>query len=104
MCSLKTASGALKQARYELREEIGLDAKKWQKLITYLSGGRQKSKIHIFLAQDLYLSSKRPDDGEIIEVVKMPFAQAYRDFLSGKIPTVGYTLVGLALAKERLKL
>jgi len=60
------------------------------------------------LAQDLYKSAKQPDEGEIIEVVKMPFTKACRDFFSGKIPTTSYTLVGLtlalALAKDKLKL
>ncbi|MFH1894378.1 MAG: NUDIX hydrolase [Patescibacteria group bacterium] len=91
----------LKQARNELREEIGLDAKKWEKFITFFLGGRHRAKIHIFLAQDLYKSAKEPDEGETIEVVKMPFAKACRDFLSGKILTTGHTLVGLALARER---
>ena len=104
MCKYKTEKGILKQAHNELREEIGLDAKKWEKLITFLLSGRQRTKFHIFLAQDLYQSKKDPDEEEAIEVIKMPFIKACRVFLSGKIPTTSYTLVGVALAKEKLKL
>ena len=35
MCKGKTEKEILKQASNELREEIGVDAKKWQKLITF---------------------------------------------------------------------
>lgn len=104
MCPSKTEKGILKQAHNELREEVGLDAKKWEKLITFFLGGRHRAKIHIYLAQDLYKSAKAPDEFENIEVVKMPFAKACRDFLSGTILTTSYTVAGIALAKDRLKL
>lgn len=104
ICPYKTEKGILEQGRNELREELGLGAKKWTKLITYFFSAREKVKLHILLAQDLYESKKDPDENEIIELVKMPFAKAYKDFFNGTIPTINYTLVGLALAKKRLKL
>lgn len=104
MCSSKIEKGILKQAHNELREEVGMDAKKWEKLVTFFLGGRHRAKVHIYLAQDLYKSAKKPDEYENIEVVKMPFAKACRDFLSGKILTTSYTIAGIALAKVKLKL
>jgi len=38
MCKYKTEKGIKKQARYELREEIGLDARSWEKMITFFIG------------------------------------------------------------------
>lgn len=104
MCGGKTGKAFLKQARNELREEIGFDAKKWEKLISFSFSGRQNTIFHIFLAQDLYKSPKKPDENEIIEVVKMPFKKACDIFLSGKILTTSYTLIGIALTKNKLKL
>jgi 8-oxo-dGDP phosphatase len=103
MCKGKTGKLILQQAKYELAEELNLGAKKWEKLITYLLGGRQKSKIHVFLARDLYESRKEPDEGEIIKLVKMPFKKACDIFIGGKKETTSYTIVGLALAKDKLK-
>jgi len=103
-CPGKTYKDQLKQARNELREEIGFDAKKWEKLITMIIGGRMKSRVHIFLARDLFPSKKKRSDTEIIEVVKMPFKKAYDLFFKNGVLTTAYTLVGLFLAKEKLKI
>jgi len=100
----KTEKEMIKQARNELREEVGLDAKKWEKLTTFLTGARQRIKIHVYLAQNLFKSKKKNSDSEIIEVVKMPFQKALKLFLSGKEETTSYTLLGMILAKEKLKL
>jgi len=94
----------LQQARNELREEIGLDAKKWQKLIFIQHNARIKLSVHLYLATDLFPSKKKADDDEIIKMVKMPFQKAYRLFKSGKIMTTSYTLLGMMLAKERLRI
>lgn len=93
----------IKQARNELREEIGFDAKKMEKLVTLCFSARDKKIIHIFLARDLFKSKKKPDQDEIIKVVKIPLEKAYKLFLSGKELTTSYTLLGIALAKEKLK-
>lgn len=94
----------LRQARNELGEEVGLDAKKWEKLINCIFSVREKKWVHIYLATNLFKSKKKREDSEIIEVVKMPFKRAYRLFLSGKIPTNSSTIIGMALAKEKLNL
>jgi ADP-ribose pyrophosphatase len=103
-CKYKKKREILKQARNELREEIGFDAKKWQKLVTVPFSARDKKRAHIFLAKDLFKSKKKPDKDEIIKAVKLPFKKAYKLFLSGKKPTTSYTLLGMALAKEKLNL
>jgi len=103
-CKGKTEKEKLKQAQNELREEVNLGAKKWEKLVSCPFDARRRARAHIFLATDLFKSKKETEDSEIIEVVKMPFQKAYKLFLSGKTPTTSYTILGMALAKERLKL
>lgn len=103
-CKSKKEKAILRQAHNELREEIGLDAKKWERLVTCPSDARRRTKVHIFLATDLCESKKRKEDSEIIEVIKMPFDKAYKLFLEGKELTTSYTILGMALAKEKLNL
>jgi ADP-ribose pyrophosphatase len=93
----------IKQARNELREEIGFDAKKFVKLATVLNSARMRNVVHIYLATGLFKSPKEADSDEIIEVVKTPFKKAYEMFLTGKEKTTGYTMLALILAKEKLK-
>lgn len=100
----KTEKDVLKQARNELREEVGLDARKWEKILSCPFSSRDRRKINIFLATDLFESKKERDPAEIIEVVKMPFKKAYKLLSSGKILTNSYTVLGMALAKEKLRL
>ena len=105
VCEGKTEKAVLKQASNELREEIGLDAKKWEKFISFAILLEGKKQFSIFFWRRIYLNPKKQEDeGEIIKVVKMPFKKACNLFLSGKIPTTSYTLVGIALAKDKLKL
>lgn len=103
-CKGKTKREIFHQAQNELREEIGINAKKWKKLLTCPVDARRKARVHIFLAQDLFKSRKDTEEDEIIEVVKMPFQKAYKLFLEGKELTTSYTILGMALAKEKLNL
>lgn len=103
-CGGNNEKAILKKARNELREEVGLDAKKWQKLLSCPVGPRMKLGAHLYLATDLFESKKEKEDTEIIEVIKMPFPKASKLFLSGKILTTSYTILGMLLAKEKLKL
>jgi ADP-ribose pyrophosphatase len=93
----------VKQARNELREEIGFDAKKFVKLATVLNSVRIRNIVHIYLATGLFKSTKEADPDEVIEIVKMPLKKAYEMFLTGKEKTTGYTILALILAKEKLK-
>lgn len=102
-CDAKDEAGRLKQVHNELREEIGMDARKIEKLITYYGGGRMNFIISVYLAQDLFVSKKDPDVGEIIEVIKMPFDEAYERFIKKGEPTLGSTVIGLLMAKDRLR-
>ncbi len=104
-CKSETEDGRIEQARDELKEEIGFDARRLEKLIGPIPiGSRERSHYTIYLATGLFESKKAGDRGEIIEIVKLPFDKAYRLLKSGKVKTTIHTLLGMGLAKERLKL
>lgn len=94
--------GRLKQLHNELKEEIGMDAKKIERLASVMLAARTRSKIDIYLVRDLYKAKKDPDEDEILEIVKMPFDKAYEMFISGKVVTTSYTLVAFLMAREKL--
>lgn len=60
----KTEKAVFQQARNELREEIGLDARKWEKLVIAPLSARIEARMHIFLARDLFKSTKEKDVGD----------------------------------------
>lgn len=102
-CYAKNERGRRAQARNELREEVGKDAGKIEKLATVISSGRSTTLFHVYLATGLFDSPKKADDGENVEVIKMPIRKAYKRFLSGEL-TPSYSLLGLGLAMRRLRI
>jgi len=103
-CDAQDKKGKLAQVHNELREEIGMDSKKIEHLITCMLAARTGAKINIYLARDLYPSEKSPDPDEFLEVIKMPFNEAYEMFISGKVPTTTYTLLAFMMVKQKLTL
>ncbi len=66
----------LETAKRELREEVGLVAKKWSCLgMFYSSPGFLNEMLHVFLAQDLTQQESDPDFDEDLTVVRMPLAE-----------------------------
>ncbi len=99
-CTASDEKGRIKQVHNELREEIGLDAKKIKKLISFMGSAKINYMPYIYLATDLFPSTKAPDEDEYVEVIKMPFKKAYQMFVSGKVLTTSYTLVAFLMAKD----
>ena len=95
-------SESIRQVRNELREEIKFDARKIEKLVTILSSSKMNSRIHIYLATDLVRSPKKADPEEVIKAVRMPIKKAYKLFLTGKMETTSYTILGIILAMNKL--
>ena len=102
-CPYKTEKGRLKQARNELREEIGMDAKKIVKIGEAIISSRMLSTHHLYLATGLFASPKKPDDGEVLETIKMPIKKAYKRFLKGETTTAS-SLLAIKLAMDKLKI
>lgn len=79
-----------------------MDASKITKLASYLTAARINYIPHVYLAQELFPSTKDPDEDEIIEVIKMPFQRAYDLFISGEELTTSFTFVAFLMAKQKL--
>ncbi len=91
----------VQQAHNEIREELGMDARKIEKLISVLDFARSHTRFNIFLATGLFESKKNPDENEFVKITKMPLDDALKFFLK-KSDTPFYTILGLMLAKEKL--
>lgn len=98
-CAFKTEAGRIKQAHYELREEIGMDAKKLTKLAVYAPSARMDYRVYLYLAKDLFKAYKAPDEDEFIKVVKMPFQKAYQEYVKRWKLTTSSTVLALEMAK-----
>ncbi len=89
-------------ARRELREEIGMGAKKMDELGSfYLAPGYSNEFMHVFLAQELFPSPLPCDEDEILEVIKISASEAYLLAESGKIQD-SKSIVALFWAKPYL--
>jgi 8-oxo-dGTP pyrophosphatase MutT (NUDIX family) len=109
--STETMSGGLdnnesplKTAKRELKEELGLEAKRWINL-GYVDPFTNviKSKNYMFLAFDLKESKSCPDPEESIKIIKMPFKKALALVMQGKI-THSASCVLILKAEKYLKL
>lgn len=71
----KEGESPLEAAQRELREEIGVAAGDWTELRRfYTSPGFASERVHLFMATELYDVAAEPEDDEMIEIVKIPFA------------------------------
>ena len=76
----------LEAAKRELREETGLEAGQWTKLLDFhLSNSVSDEYGHIFLARDLTQYEPEPEETEQLQVKKIPFEEAYAMVQSGSI-------------------
>lgn len=99
----KTTDKELKEeARRELREELGIDAKKIEKLAEVVTGGRVRESRYFYLARELFDSPLKRDENESIKVFKMPIDKAFKFLLKHDCHFTA--LLGILLAKEKLDL
>lgn len=76
----------LATAKRELREEMGGESDSWTSLGSVLSFGTVNGVAHLFLAQNTMLRHlQNTDEGEVIEICKMSFTEAYQKVQSGEI-------------------
>lgn len=90
----------LETAKRELEEETGYVAERW----TYLAAlhpciGYSNEVIHYYLAEGLTRGKMAPDEGEWVELVLIPVAEAYRMAREGALPD-SKTVSGLFLAES----
>lgn len=88
----------LDSAKRELREETGITAASWEKILDmHLSNSVSDEKAVIYLAQDLEFGEAEPEDCEELVIRKVPFTEALRMALDGEI-TDSITVAGLLAA------
>lgn len=73
-------------ARRELREEIGMDARRYERLIRIVpSPGFLDETVTIYRASALFASAAPPDEDERIGIVRLTLAEALRRVRRGSI-------------------
>lgn len=89
-------------AARELEEELGVVAGNLEKLSEFfVSPGFCEEKMWVYLATDLTETEQRLEDDELIEVVRVPFAQALGMITTGEIEDAK-TIIGVMLAAPRV--
>jgi 8-oxo-dGTP pyrophosphatase MutT (NUDIX family) len=78
---------ALAAVKRELREEAGLEAGHWAPLghELWLSNCYTDERAYLFVARDLRVVESAPEPTEVLQLKKVPFAEALRMVLSGEI-------------------
>lgn len=76
----------LDAAKRELKEETGFEAKTWTELLQmHVSNSVSDEFAIVYVAQDLIAGESEPEDTEQLEMLKMPFSQAVKWVMEGKI-------------------
>lgn len=70
----------------ELEEEVGMTADEFTYLGgLYLSPGYSSEVLHLYLARGLHQGASHPDEGEFLNVEKMPFTALLEQVMAGEI-------------------
>jgi ADP-ribose pyrophosphatase len=89
-------------AARELEEELGVVAGKLEKLTEFfVSPGFCEEKMWVYLATDLTETQQRLEEDEMIEIVRISFAEALEMISDGEIEDAK-TIIGLMLAAPRI--
>jgi len=89
-------------AARELEEELGVVAGKLEKLTEFfVSPGFCEEKMWVYLATQLVQGQQRLEEDEVLEVVRLPLAEALEMIASGEIQDAK-TIIGLMLAAPRV--
>ena len=89
-------------AKRELREETGLEAESWLHLTdTFTTAGFSNERISLYLARNLRQGESRPDEDEFLNLIKMPFEEAFSMVMRGEIRDAK-TQIALCMAKNIL--
>ena len=88
--------------RRELKEEVGAEAESFEYLgCLYPTVAYDTEKIYMYLARGLSFSKQDLDEGEFLDVKKMPLKQAFQMAMNNELPDAK---TQLALIKAYLKL
>jgi len=89
----------LDSAKRELLEELGLKANNWNPVMEiHLSNSVSDEKGIIYIAKDLSYHNPEPEEGEVLQIKKLPFNKIYEMVMDGKI-TDSLTVAGILKTK-----
>lgn len=89
-------------AARELKEELGLEATQIEKLSEFfVSPGFLEEKMWVYLATGLTEGQQFLDEDEVLDIVRLPIAEALEMITSGEIQDAK-TIIGLMLAAPRV--
>lgn len=92
----------LHAGKRELSEEVGLGARKWERLVKIIpSPGFCDETVTIYRASGLFRSVAEPDPDERIEILTLPLAKALAAFRSGRIDDAKTVTALLLEERER---
>lgn len=73
-------------AKRELKEEAGIEASNWKKIQEmHLSNSVSDELSIVYLAQGLTIGKPAPEETEVLDLVKIPFEEAYQKVLNFEI-------------------
>jgi 8-oxo-dGTP pyrophosphatase MutT (NUDIX family) len=76
----------IESAKRELKEELGIVASNWTKLMDmHLSNSVSDEVGIIFIAKGLEYHKPEPEEGEVLQIRKIPFSQVYDMVMNGEI-------------------
>lgn len=98
------AHDPLDSAKRELKEETGLTASTWTKIMRiHTSNSVTDEEGFIYLAQDLEEGETEFDETEDLEIMKLPFSEAVKMVMDGNI-TDAISVAGILKVARLLKL
>jgi ADP-ribose pyrophosphatase len=93
----------LNTAKRELREECGYEAREWRHLTTlHPCIAYANERIELYLARDLTMVGRQLDDGEFLEVLHVPVAEALAWVRDSRI-TEAKAVTGLLWAEKIMR-
>lgn len=101
---LESGETPLEGAQRELKEEAGLSAESWIDLgkPVQISNCLSAELGYAFLARGLVLGQSSPDQTEVLQIKKVPFAEALASVYSGEISDA-FSIIGILRAEYYLR-
>lgn len=76
----------LSSAKRELMEELGIEAEDWQEIMKmHLSNSVSDEKGVIYIAKNISYHQPEPEEGEVLQLKKLPFTEVFEMVMNGKI-------------------
>jgi len=89
----------LASAKRELLEELGIKANNWKNIMDmHLSNSVSDEKGVIYIAKGLSYHNPEPEEGEVLQIRKLPFNEVYQMVMDGEL-TDSLTVAGILKTK-----